>query len=181
MKVSEAVGAWLTSALPPQAWANFILAMDPDVITGYNIQNFDLPYLISRAQTLKVRAAGTSSWVSVGGKGWVLRKGSVGAPHTSRCKQLCAHMAGTGCRGEPLVLCEPEGGQALLSLFRLLHASVKSPVALLGQALLQEGNQHYLGVRCSPNRMHCTVFLLSASVACWVRSRPSRRSCPAAG
>ncbi|MXR00072.1 hypothetical protein E5288_WYG011836 [Bos mutus] len=28
--------------------------MDPDVITGYNIQNFDLPYLISRAQTLKV-------------------------------------------------------------------------------------------------------------------------------
>lgn len=30
--------------------------MDPDVITGYNIQNFDLPYLIARAQTLKVRA-----------------------------------------------------------------------------------------------------------------------------
>ena len=29
--------------------------MDPDVITGYNIQNFDLPYLISRAQTLKVQ------------------------------------------------------------------------------------------------------------------------------
>lgn len=29
--------------------------VDPDVITGYNIQNFDLPYLISRAQTLKVR------------------------------------------------------------------------------------------------------------------------------
>lgn len=31
--------------------------MDPDVITGYNIQNFDLPYLISRAQTLKVQQA----------------------------------------------------------------------------------------------------------------------------
>lgn len=29
------------------------------MITGYNIQNFDLPYLISRAQTLKVgQAAG---------------------------------------------------------------------------------------------------------------------------
>ncbi|XP_059007002.1 DNA polymerase delta catalytic subunit [Mustela lutreola] len=37
-----------------QAWSAFIRAMDPDVITGYNIQNFDLPYLISRAQTLKV-------------------------------------------------------------------------------------------------------------------------------
>ncbi|XP_044540698.1 DNA polymerase delta catalytic subunit-like, partial [Gracilinanus agilis] len=39
-----------------QAWANFVRALDPDVITGYNIQNFDLPYLISRAQTLKVSA-----------------------------------------------------------------------------------------------------------------------------
>ncbi|XP_007955835.1 DNA polymerase delta catalytic subunit [Orycteropus afer afer] len=37
-----------------QAWSTFICTMDPDVITGYNIQNFDLPYLISRAQTLKV-------------------------------------------------------------------------------------------------------------------------------
>ncbi|OWK15593.1 POLD1 [Cervus elaphus hippelaphus] len=37
-----------------QAWSTFIRVMDPDVITGYNIQNFDLPYLISRAQTLKV-------------------------------------------------------------------------------------------------------------------------------
>ncbi|ELW69129.1 DNA polymerase delta catalytic subunit [Tupaia chinensis] len=39
-----------------QAWSTFIRTMDPDVITGYNIQNFDLPYLISRAQTLKVEA-----------------------------------------------------------------------------------------------------------------------------
>ncbi|XP_045387021.1 DNA polymerase delta catalytic subunit isoform X1 [Lemur catta] len=38
-----------------QAWSTFIRIMDPDVITGYNIQNFDLPYLISRAQTLKVQ------------------------------------------------------------------------------------------------------------------------------
>jgi len=28
--------------------------VDPDIITGYNIQNFDLPYLINRAHTLKV-------------------------------------------------------------------------------------------------------------------------------
>ncbi|XP_042775245.1 DNA polymerase delta catalytic subunit isoform X1 [Panthera uncia] len=39
-----------------QAWSTFIRIMDPDVITGYNIQNFDLPYLISRAQTLKVES-----------------------------------------------------------------------------------------------------------------------------
>ena len=28
--------------------------MDADIITGYNIQNFDLPYLLNRAATLKV-------------------------------------------------------------------------------------------------------------------------------
>lgn len=50
----------MTLCASPQAWANFILVMDPDVITGYNIQNFDLPYLISRAQTLKVRKLGAS-------------------------------------------------------------------------------------------------------------------------
>lgn len=42
---------------PLQAWSNFIRAMDPDIITGYNIQNFDLPYLLSRAQILKVGQA----------------------------------------------------------------------------------------------------------------------------
>lgn len=59
MKVAEVKTAWLTFVSLPQAWADFILAMDPDVITGYNIQNFDLPYLISRAHTLKVREAGS--------------------------------------------------------------------------------------------------------------------------
>ena len=29
--------------------------MDPDIITGYNIQNFDFPYLLDRAAHLKVR------------------------------------------------------------------------------------------------------------------------------
>ncbi|XP_039734643.1 DNA polymerase delta catalytic subunit [Pteropus medius] len=38
-----------------QAWSTFIRTMDPDIITGYNIQNFDLPYLLSRAQILKVQ------------------------------------------------------------------------------------------------------------------------------
>ena len=30
-------------------------AVDPDIITGYNIVNFDLPYLLNRANALKVR------------------------------------------------------------------------------------------------------------------------------
>ncbi|KAM4879811.1 DNA polymerase delta catalytic subunit, partial [Sylvia borin] len=37
-----------------QSWAEFVRIVDPDIITGYNIHNFDLPYLIQRAQVLQV-------------------------------------------------------------------------------------------------------------------------------
>ena len=36
------------------AWKDFLVACDPDVITGYNIINFDTPYLLDRARTLGV-------------------------------------------------------------------------------------------------------------------------------
>ncbi|XP_065322772.1 DNA polymerase delta catalytic subunit-like isoform X2 [Gordionus sp. m RMFG-2023] len=36
-----------------QKWAEFIRQVDPDIITGYNIQNFDFPYLINRANAIK--------------------------------------------------------------------------------------------------------------------------------
>jgi DNA polymerase delta subunit 1 len=36
-------------------WAMFVREADPDIITGYNINNFDLPYLINRARHLGVR------------------------------------------------------------------------------------------------------------------------------
>ena len=31
-----------------ESWADFVREADPDIITGYNINNFDLPYLINR-------------------------------------------------------------------------------------------------------------------------------------
>ncbi|KAH7105874.1 DNA polymerase family B-domain-containing protein [Auriculariales sp. MPI-PUGE-AT-0066] len=34
-------------------WAEFVRTVDPDVIIGYNIANFDLPYLLDRADALK--------------------------------------------------------------------------------------------------------------------------------
>ncbi|XP_065070198.1 DNA polymerase delta catalytic subunit-like [Rhopilema esculentum] len=37
-----------------QAWSDFVTQVDPDIITGYNVVNFDIPYLINRAITLKV-------------------------------------------------------------------------------------------------------------------------------
>jgi DNA polymerase delta subunit 1 len=37
-------------------WAAFLKEIDVDIITGYNVQNFDIPYLLDRAETLgKVR------------------------------------------------------------------------------------------------------------------------------
>ena len=35
-----------------RAWAFFVRCADPDLLTGYNIVNFDLPYLLDRAQAL---------------------------------------------------------------------------------------------------------------------------------
>jgi len=33
-------------------WRAFLEAADPDIITGYNVQNFDIPYLLDRAEAL---------------------------------------------------------------------------------------------------------------------------------
>ncbi|KAK0549667.1 DNA-directed DNA polymerase delta [Tilletia horrida] len=38
------------------AWTEFVQEVDPDVVIGYNIANFDFPYLIDRAKALKVDA-----------------------------------------------------------------------------------------------------------------------------
>ena len=33
-------------------WVNFLQMADVDIITGYNVQNFDIPYLLDRAEAL---------------------------------------------------------------------------------------------------------------------------------
>jgi DNA polymerase delta subunit 1 len=38
-----------------QAWSRFVRETDCDIITGYNIGNFDFPYLLNRAKALRVR------------------------------------------------------------------------------------------------------------------------------
>ena len=37
-----------------QAWRDFLVACDADILTGYNIVGFDIPYLVDRARALKV-------------------------------------------------------------------------------------------------------------------------------
>lgn len=36
------------------AWAEFMREVDPDLLTGYNIADFDIPYLLKRANHLRV-------------------------------------------------------------------------------------------------------------------------------
>lgn len=36
-----------------ESWRDFVEQVDPDVVIGYNISNFDLPYLIDRAKAVK--------------------------------------------------------------------------------------------------------------------------------
>lgn len=33
-------------------WREFVNAVDPDMLTGYNIANFDIPYLLNRAKVM---------------------------------------------------------------------------------------------------------------------------------
>jgi DNA polymerase delta subunit 1 len=35
-----------------EKWRDFVIESDPDIITGFNIVNFDLPYIIERAVAL---------------------------------------------------------------------------------------------------------------------------------
>ena len=38
-----------------KAWRDFVIQSDPDIVTGYNIENFDTPYLVNRAKHLSVK------------------------------------------------------------------------------------------------------------------------------
>ncbi|CAG0882897.1 unnamed protein product [Cyprideis torosa] len=52
--VGSQVLSFETEAELLKSWAEFIREVDPDILTGYNIQNFDLCYLLKRAEALKV-------------------------------------------------------------------------------------------------------------------------------
>lgn len=41
-----------------EQWARFVQQVDPDVITGYNIDNFDIPYLLNRGKALGLQTHG---------------------------------------------------------------------------------------------------------------------------
>lgn len=49
-----AVYAYEDEAAMLEDWMKYMQACDPDILTGYNIQNFDIDYLMKRAKTLGV-------------------------------------------------------------------------------------------------------------------------------
>jgi DNA polymerase delta subunit 1 len=50
-----------------QRWQQLVLETDPDVLIGYNIQNFDLPYLHDRAKALGIADSRAHQWGRVRG------------------------------------------------------------------------------------------------------------------
>ena len=55
-------------------WRDLVLETDPDIIIGYNIVNFDLPYLLNRAETLKLPQFWTWGRIRNRRAGWQLRR-----------------------------------------------------------------------------------------------------------
>ena len=47
--VGSKVHSYKTEIAMLRAWRDFVLEVDPDIITGYNIVNFDMPYIIERS------------------------------------------------------------------------------------------------------------------------------------
>lgn len=47
-------------------WRDFVCSCDPDIITGYNIDNFDMPYLLNRAKALEKRSAQLKAFPDIG-------------------------------------------------------------------------------------------------------------------
>eukprot|EP01038_Epipyxis_sp_PR26KG_P010428 gene10428-14008_t len=47
-------------------WKDFVISCDPDVITGYNIANFDFPYLLNRAKALEKKAPALKRFPDLG-------------------------------------------------------------------------------------------------------------------
>lgn len=43
------------------AWERFVIETDPDIITGYNVGNFDFPYILDRASALNMKDFGKLS------------------------------------------------------------------------------------------------------------------------
>lgn len=54
--VHAEVRSFLTEQELLLAWADLVRCSDCDVLTGYNVQNFDMPYLLNRAKELKIDA-----------------------------------------------------------------------------------------------------------------------------
>jgi DNA polymerase delta subunit 1 len=55
--VGAQVHAYEQESAMLEAWAAFVREADPDIITGYNVQNFDLPYILNRCIKLRTESA----------------------------------------------------------------------------------------------------------------------------
>jgi DNA polymerase delta subunit 1 len=47
-------------------WREFVVSVDPDILTGYNIANFDIPYLLNRAKALEKKTPNLKRFADLG-------------------------------------------------------------------------------------------------------------------
>ena len=47
-------------------WRDFVVSVDPDILTGYNIANFDIPYLLNRAKALEKKCEALKKFSDLG-------------------------------------------------------------------------------------------------------------------
>lgn len=71
-----------------RGFRDYIVQYDPDMITGYNVENFDLSYYIRRVQLLDIREEATGKLISLGRvrdrEDWVSNKTSKTRAHGER-------------------------------------------------------------------------------------------------
>ena len=103
-----------------EKWASFVRECDPDLITGYNINNFDLPYLLNRAKALKVpnfNYLGRIKDVQSVVKESVLQSKQMG-----RRENKNVNMEGRCAFDLLLILVFPTPALLIVQLFRILRA-----------------------------------------------------------
>jgi DNA polymerase delta subunit 1 len=104
-----------------KGWQDFVNAVDPDIITGYNILNFDYNYLFKRAERLRIP--------SFPELGRILRS-------TTRCKDTTFQSKAQGLRESKEVTME---GRVQLDMFQHIQKEHK-----LSQYSLNSVSLHFL-------------------------------------
>lgn len=122
------------------AWRDFIRDCDPDILTGYNIVGFDIPYLVKRAEVV---GSGSFSYL-----------GRV-SNSKARVKKSTFSSAQAGNRDTYDITIQ---GRVIFDVIQAVRASYK-----LHSYSLNAVCAHFLGEQKEVRLHHCNTVLVLAS------------------